>query len=192
MSETGSLRTIDDAIDECQSNIRWHRIYSFIMVVLLTACVVAFYFAYKGQELTLQLLVDQFNHGKIDTESATGVANAVASKTHCYFAIMGLFIVTFGIIISVYRFHLVEITRNEQIKVGFSRIRIAARNSDAGFQTEVRQALTKDAFSFDRTIKPAKGGKIDSPVPGHPGLDLTTAVLNKILEGVEIVPKKDK
>lgn len=188
--ETDDSKTIDLALEQCQRNISRHRLYSIVMVLLLAACTYAFYLINKTQQLSAQNVVDLMNSGQDRIQS---LADILTSKTHLYLTLDALFIIVFGILISIYRFHLVEIARNEHTKMGFWRIRIAARNTDLGFQSEVRQTLTKDAFSFDRTLRPEKGKNIESPVPGHPGSDLATAFLNKILENVHIdFTKKDK
>lgn len=105
------------------------------------------------------------------------------------YLVFGTFITVFGVLMATYRYHLAEISRFHQAQLGFMRIRVAARNSKPGFQTEVRKALTETAFSFpDTTARPflSRSKKIESPLPGHPASDLTTQVLNKIVEQLEI------
>jgi cell division protein FtsN len=104
-----------------------------------------------------------------------------------------------GLIISVftalYRLHQKEMAKNEHYKLGFSRVRVAANNAEReGFKSEVRSALTMDAFSapldgfFGR-----KGKVLESPLPGHPASELATGMINKILDQVEVILKpKDK
>ena len=187
-AETEKGKTIDDAIGACEKFIFWHRAFSALWLLLLAGCAVIFYFAFKGQEVSERNAAMFFS-----TSDIKELSTANSHQSHMMFAFIGLFIVTFGIITALYRFHLLEISRNEQMKLGYWRIRIAARNPEKGFQTEVRQALTKDAFSFDKTGKPDKDEKLESPVPGHPFSELTTAVLNKILEKIDIeVVKKPK
>ena len=71
------------------------------------------------------------------------------------------------------------------------RIRVAGNNNNlTGYKTEVREALTKNAFEYQ--AQTSKKGKMESPVPGHPAGEITTAVLNKVLDGIEVVTKKDK
>lgn len=177
-------RTIDEAIEACNKNIFWHRLFAILILALLVFSSVFYYKAIKSQELTMQLIIDEFNAGRLK-DTPESIQELHDSKTRTYFLMAALFIITFGIVVSVYRFHLTEIARNEQMKVGFWRIRIAANNTDKGFQSEVRQALTKDAFSYDRTKK-VKEKELESPVPGHPGSDIATALMNKIVEKIEI------
>ena len=136
--------TIDEAITTCEKVVFWHRFYSFLTLVLLVICTFAFYDAFKNLEKIANavfLMSSEIDKGKMED---------FISKHNTYvFMICGLYLVVFGILVAIYRFHLVEISRNEQIKLGFWRIRIAARNTKPGFQTEVRQSLTKDAFSFN-------------------------------------------
>ena len=180
-------RTIDQAIEACEKLIFWHRFYSFLMLILLVICTFAFYKAFNYLEKESENV--QYNAAG-QLISSNGLEFVSKNATFTYMT-LGLYLVVFGILVAIYRFHWGEISRNEQIKLGFWRIRIAARNTDPGFQTEVRQSLTKDAFTFNRKAQNEKSKEIESPVPGHPGSDLAAAVLNKILENVEVnVTKK--
>lgn len=105
------------------------------------------------------------------------------------YAFLAVFTLTFSVLMAIYRLHLNELNRLQQQIVGFSRIRVAGANSSPGYQSEVREALTSGAFDFGAN---SKKGKLDSLVPGHPTSDLTAAAINKILEHVEVVPKKGK
>jgi hypothetical protein len=100
-----------------------------------------------------------------------------------------LFVVLFGILTGLYRVHIREITKNEQYRLGFMRIRIAANNaSTTGFDGEVRTTLTKGAF--DSPIEEsllARRWKVESPLPGHPSSDLASSILNRLLEEVEVI-----
>jgi hypothetical protein len=100
-----------------------------------------------------------------------------------------LFVVIIGVFTGLYRFHLREVTKNEQYKLGLLRIRVAANSASLpGFDGEVRTALTSGAFDLPR--EPATflaRGRIESPVPGHPSSDIATLLLNRLLEEVEVV-----
>ena len=102
-------------------------------------------------------------------------------------------IVIFSIFIALYRFHQKEMTKNEHYKLGFLRIRIAYNNFDKeGFGSEVRIALTENAFAFKPDgLFDKKSKQIESPVPGHPTSDIATALTNKLLEkfDIDIKPK---
>ena len=107
------------------------------------------------------------------------------------YAIVGVFIVVFGVLMAVYRFHLNEIAKAEHNKIGFMRIRVAANKyKREGFHTEVRQSLTDRAFDYtSSTLLGGKGKKVESPLPGHPTSDISAMVLNKLLEGLEVRKK---
>lgn len=190
LSETNQPKTIDDAIAACENFILWHRIKSFVILVLIVGIVFAFYYSFRClQQVAINISSTPETYS-LEGNTVTDIATRVSTYP---FIISGLFILTFGICIALYRFHLNEIARNEQIKLGFWRIRIAARNTAAGFQTEVRQSLTKDAFTFNRKVQSEKSKEVESPIPGHPGSDLATTILNKIFENMEInVTKKSK
>ncbi len=106
------------------------------------------------------------------------------------YGIFAMFIIVFGVLMAVYRFHLNEISRSEHYKMGFLRVRVAANNHNLeGFKTEVRQALTDGAFAYTATsLIGSKDKKVESPLPGHPTSDISVILLNKLLEGME--PKK--
>lgn len=104
------------------------------------------------------------------------------------YAFLAIYTLTFSILMAIYRLHVGEASRLQHYIVGFMRIRVAGSNNTEGYKTEVREALT--AGAFDYVSKPEKKGKLESPVPGHPGSEITTALLNKLLDGVEVVSKK--
>ena len=90
---------------------------------------------------------------------------------------------------SVYRFQLNEVAKAEHNKIGFLRIRIAAHNASAGYQTEVRQSLTEQAFLAGANTG-SKAKLVESALPGHPTADITAAVLDKVLQRFDLVEKK--
>ena len=80
-------------------------------------------------------------------------------------------------------------SRFNHAQLGFMRIRVAARNSEPAFQSEVRVALTENAFSTSEAPTQSflsRSKKIENPLPGHPATDLTAQVLGKIVEQIEI------
>jgi hypothetical protein len=188
--ETGPL-TIDEAITACEKVISSQRFNARFLLVLLALATWALYWAFKSLEQISQHIVGLGPIGR--TIDATQIAEYLSKAKTYPFIVFGLYLAVFGIIIALYRFHMSEVARNEQIKLGFWRIRIAARNTTAGFQTEVRRSLTKDAFSFDPKVKSEKGKEIESPIPGHPASELATTVLNKIFDQIDVhVSKKEK
>jgi len=107
------------------------------------------------------------------------------------YGLFAIFVVVFGVLMAVYRFHLNEIARSEHYKMGFMRIRVAANNYEkGGYNSEVRESLTTNAFSYQASsVFSNKDKKVDSPLPGHPTSDLTAVILNKLLDGMEIKKK---
>jgi hypothetical protein len=131
---------------------------------------------------------------KANNGGSVGVGGGFSSgfyspNTTVLYVFVVVFIVVFGVMMAIYRFHLNEISRSEQLKVGFMRIRIAANNfENKGFSTEVRMALTDNAFTFQT----GKEKKVESPLPGHPSSDLGALLVNKLLDSVDFkVTKKD-
>lgn len=117
----------------------------------------------------------------------------IVSDTMLY-GVGAFLVVILGIIASTYRIHLREISKNEQYKLAFLRIRIAANNATTpGFDGEVRTALTRNPFDvYPEDLSFSRRRKMESPIPGHPTTELATSILNRILDEVEIVfqPKK--
>jgi hypothetical protein len=96
-------------------------------------------------------------------------------------------IVLLGIFTGLYRLHFREITKNEQLKIGLMRIRIAANNAGVqGFDGEVRTSLTSGAFDVANEDR-RHPKKIESPLPGHPSSDLAASLLNRFLDEMDVV-----
>lgn len=92
---------------------------------------------------------------------------------------------------SFYRFFLKEISKQEHYLVGFHRIRIAGNNSTTKYDDEVKIALTHNAFNYENSTSNKKGKNVESPIPGHPTSDITTTLLNKIIDQLDF-KSKDK
>ncbi|HEY6094171.1 MAG TPA: hypothetical protein VIU93_04385 [Gallionellaceae bacterium] len=176
-SNEKNVMSIDAAINECNDYIAFHRKYmTRLLIVLLElgflAVVGGFYlFAYRGIYETAP------QQSTLMTTVVTGILILIS--------------ILIGVLVSLYRFHLLEIARTEHYKIGFMRIRVAANNASAGFQTEVRKSLTEGAFQFE-TAKTQKSERIESPMPGHPTSDFSALLLNKIIDGFEVVAKPKK
>ena len=70
------------------------------------------------------------------------------------YLVFGVFVLLFGVFMSLYRGELKEIANSEALKFGFLRVRIAGSNFDReGFKSEVREALTKTAFAKENPGK---------------------------------------
>lgn len=108
-----------------------------------------------------------------------------------YLALYGLFVLIFSVTTSLYRYCLKQISKIEHFYFGLLRIRIAGSNSKTGFDDCVKESLTKDAFTYEvQSSIFSKNKQIESPIQGHPVSDLSTSILNKLLESYEIKPKK--
>lgn len=105
------------------------------------------------------------------------------------YGVAAILVLVIAIVSSIYRFHLREIAKNEQYKLAFLRIRIAANNAGTpGFEGEVRTALTRNPF--DIQVEDAslfRRRNVESPIPGHPSSDLATSVINRLLDDVEFI-----
>lgn len=99
-----------------------------------------------------------------------------------------LFLIVLGLLIGVYRIHVKEIARNEYSRLALLRVSLAKA---AGGSEEVIKCLLQDAFSVPTEQAALFSGrrKFESPLPGHPGSDLGTALINKFLENYEFKPR---
>ncbi len=170
---TDKAKSIDESINKLETYIDKNRksaksllLYLFYFTTIVISFIIALYFYISPTNL---------------------IPNATI------YGLFALYIIVFGVLISIYRFHLNEIARTEHYKMGFMRIRIAANNVDnKGFGSEVRIALTKDAFAYTPAtlLSSSKDKKIDSPLSGYPTSDISTAIINKLFEKIEIKEKK--
>jgi hypothetical protein len=119
------------------------------------------------------------------TKPTDNISNSI------YLALYGLFVLVFSVTISLYRYCLKQISKIEHFYFGLLRIRIAGSNSKTGYDDYVKESLTKEAFSFEgQTGIVSRSKQIESPIQGHPISDITTSIINKLLEGYELKPKK--
>lgn len=124
----------------------------------------------------------------LDRVSENNSANS-PDDIYVFYIFCVLTVIVFGVTLGLYRYHLTEIAKTEHYEFGLMRIRIAANNFDKnGFLSEVRESLTHNAFDFPR----GKDSKVESPLPGHPGFDIGTTLVNKMLEKFEFGHAKEK
>ncbi|MEX0958975.1 MAG: hypothetical protein WDZ63_06765 [Burkholderiales bacterium] len=184
MIDNEELGTIDQAIATCDDYISEHRraatrtllLFAQFSIVLV-AITIGFVLLLLPPSMELSEQVDV----------STLFSNSII------FALIAIFLVMFGVLMSIYRFHLNETSKAEHPKLGFMRIRVAANNSGAGFQTDVRVALTDQAFAFlPQQTGMFRSKRIESPIPGHPTSDLAALLLDKLLDRFELVARKEK
>ena len=196
MSQTKEDKSSTDfAIDTCKENITRHRFQSSFFLTLLLAIPIfaGFYFytnALQEDYLKESLLkIASATSSSATSDTLTKLYTDSASKTD--YILYALLILVFGVFTSFYRFHLKEIAKYEHFHVGLMRIKIAAHNSEKKYETEVRQALTNDAFSYDtKATLINKEKRVESPVSGHLSSDIGTAIINKVLDSIEVITKK--
>lgn len=177
--DTGSteIKSIDSAIDACRTMEEKHissasRILSIVLMLTITL-------------ITILAIVFLFPFLPYFSREAVEISDNVL------YVFLAIYTLTFSILIATYRLHIGESARLQHHKIGFMRIRVAGNNNDLeGYQTEVREALTRNAFEY-QVLNKSKD-KIEPPIPGHPAGEITTTILNKVLDGIDIVTKKDK
>jgi hypothetical protein len=161
------INSIDAAINECDKQIAEYTKNIQILLVLFAVSIL----------LALIMLFPILQ--------TTKLSEHISEKMVIVF--MSIFVVILGLIIALYRFLIIEISRIQGYKLGFMRIRIAANNHEEKFGTDVRRALTDRCFEGSRVNK--KDQKIESPIPGHPTSDLSALLINKLFENIELVSK---
>ncbi|WP_397535875.1 hypothetical protein [Roseateles sp.] len=181
MNSPKESNSIDEAIAACEAQIAGHR--KSAVGVLQTL--------FAGTAL-LVLSVSTFGWLLFQPLARLSEDKAVAAlfSSPFIFAILVIFMIVFGVLMSVYRFHLNEVAKAEHYRLGFLRVRVAAHNVTAGYQSEVRQALTDQAFNHTTQNGIFKTKLVESPLPGHPTSDFAALLLDKILARFDIVEKK--
>lgn len=189
--------SIDFAIAQCHASINRHSRKSifFLMLMFMWPLLWGLYFIYNNlsDNAIVELILNLIKEAKNSWSTIEGLTSVYSGNSgNRDYLIFVLVIVIFGFFASFYRFHLKEIAKYEHSLLWFMRIRIAANNSEQKFDTEVRKSLTEDAFSYDTKDHFFKRWKwVENPLPGHIWLDLSSAIVNKIIEWVEIMPRKD-
>lgn len=160
-SDEQSKKTIDYAIDFCKEYVTYHskKSVQVLLASLYTVLGSAFGIAF--------LFRSDFQFNVINT---------------IVFAVVAILSVVFAVLMANYRFHLHQVAKFQHFTIGFLRIRIAGNVSKSGFQGEVREALTKDAFVYS---EPSSGRKIANPVPGHPSAEVLTEIADRVFALVE-------
>lgn len=197
--------TTDKAIQECDGMISAHRRASsriiaigatlFLMLIFIGVLIVQGVNILAQRSVALEATEALYLKPAANDQKQRASSEITAISTQLSSSILwgafAIFIIVFSVLISIYRFHLNEISKAEHYKLGFMRIRIAASNSGTEYQTEVRKALTDSAFAYE---KPAHGlfknKHVESPLPGHPTSDVATHLLDKILDKFELVQRK--
>ena len=189
------VNSINYAVDYCSSAIKRNQIQSAFFLVIILAIPMFeglyFYFDNSSQIDYKESLLGIATDTTITTKPEILTHLLETNNSNSNLVLYALLILVFGVFTSLYRFHLKEIAKYQHYLLGFMRIRIAANNSENGFNTEVRQSLTNEAFSYDtKTPLIGKDKKIENPLPGHPSADIGTLILNKLIDSMEIVTKK--
>jgi len=202
---TGEMKSIDQTIDNLNQQINEHRqegrrmqLFAFIMGALLLGAGFSIYLYQEIEASSNNAYLESIISKILATSGETSEAakntakelGALRSKVlesntsiTVIYVFVGVFIVVFGVLMAIYRFHLTEISRAQQQKLGLQRIRIAANNNDKdGFGSEVRESLTYGAFDYTT----GKEKKMESPLPGHPTSDFATLFMNKVLDNINI------
>lgn len=93
-----------------------------------------------------------------------------------------IFTLVFGVLMAIYRHHLVEISKCQYFRIAFMRIEAATDDILNGEDKSVLKASLADrAFDY----RSGKEKKVEGPLPGYPASDTTTAIINRLLEVLE-------
>jgi hypothetical protein len=171
--------SVNEAIGRCDLNSKRHRKFALMWLIFIPFVCAAL----LGPPFYSKFIVETKTFGE---KAASGEIAALSKRVEIVsIASIAICIAITVTMFGMYRFHMGQTVRNEHMELGFHRIRIAARNSAAGFETDVRRSLTDNAFVFEEGKK-AKKGTIENPMPGHPAADLLTQLFNQLLERIEI------
>lgn len=205
MSETS---TIDSSIQNLEEQIEEHSkaarnilmyVFVFASMILVMGFMLSTYERFQNEtalnEMAKIAYEIQRKEGSVNSpfladlnKAINSIGSSSNSTVSSFYVFAALFVVVFGVMMAIYRFHLSEISKAQHHKLGFMRIRVAANNSDKeGFLTEVRESLTHNAFEYST----GKDKKIKSPLPGHPTSDISTSLVNKLLSNVEVKIKNE-
>lgn len=103
----------------------------------------------------------------------------------------GLNIVLISVFTALYRFHQKEIVKNEYLQTGAFRIQAAiAMKKDNPDADKIAESLVNEAFLVERErIFQKKKKEVESPLPGYPSADILTAIINKLIESIDVIVK---
>lgn len=197
MDDKDNPKSIDLAIVSLSEELNEHRSDCKKMLTLTWVFAALIGFLVASPFIFAKSIADNFYNGQLAAEMVKQLKDPTAPTERIrneyviepstlkvgLLVFSGLFVLVFGVLMSIYRHHLGEISRIQQQRLGLLRIRIAANNfALEGFQSEVRQSLTTGAFDPQKR----KERKVESPLPGHPTSDLSAIIMNKLLDSVRI------
>ncbi|QQS04462.1 MAG: hypothetical protein IPK50_19555 [Fibrobacterota bacterium] len=139
--EDKELRTMDDAREFCESKASHHNRRA-------TSFLISAYFV-----LAIAIYSAMF---AFFTEVGRGVSATADAKVIICLILAAISLI--GIFIAHYRFHVNEAAKMDDYRIAFLRIRVAGRNYQKGWGSEVRTALTEDAFKLTKN-EPKKSKK---------------------------------
>jgi len=151
----GNISGIDDALSFCEERLKFHQQRS------------QFHFMFSMTSLILGATVIFMGHVTLFGEESTTSVLTVSAFS----------VVAFGVLMALHRYHLTEISKYEHYKLAFARLNIAQSFNESATE-HVISSLTIDAFNF----KGGSGGSVQSPIPGHPGSDLSALLVSKLLD----------
>ena len=182
-----ALKTLDDYI-KANTKACYAKI---IILTIFTIIILGFGgFAYNGYIKQYDSFIsfgrifgNSLETGEVDKDKLARILtyNKFHSETQLYtlYGIFIIYIITFSVTMSLYRFDINEIAKAHHYKIGFLRIGLAL-NSSNEIPSELSKSietLTENAFNYNLKTK----NKIESPLQGYPTSDISTSVLNKII-----------
>jgi hypothetical protein len=204
--EAPYLVAVTLAIENVNAQIRGHeRKAKAVVAAVIVACTVLFatgvFLLSKENDRAISVLSDY--HAAVDKLVAMSGASAPGSaisgqiaqlKPHAeavaehakgaggayYNSLLVLgfaaFALIFGVLMSIYRHHLVEISKLQHYKSAFARTRVAMQSALDERLMLVQSALLDRAFEY----RSGKEKQVESAVPGHPTMDALAVVVDKL------------
>jgi len=108
-----------------------------------------------------------------------------------FYVCVAVLITFFGVFISLYRMHIKESFKYYHLSIGFMRMEIAIdiAKDDENQKSDLIKALTSSAFTVETNNFLSNKKKVESPLPGHFGLDGVIFLLNRIMGILEKIEK---
>ena len=120
---------------------------------------------------------------KVDAIAGYAQGAGVQSYNALLLSGAAVFALVFGVLMSIYKHHLTEISKAQHYKTAFTRMQVALESAEHNERSIlVQAALVERAFEY----RSGKEKQIESPVPGHPMADASAFLLDKLVETLAV------
>ncbi|HFG2113379.1 TPA: hypothetical protein ACGF4N_003412, partial [Vibrio cholerae] len=156
-----NISGINEALDFCEERLRFHQ--------------------RRSQKLFVMAMIALMLGGVTVMYTFIGLFE-VSDNNYSFLVFSTFFVVAFGVLIALHRYHLTEAAKYEHYKLAFARLNVASTYNERS-EEYILAALTSNAFSISSS--PTGKTTIQSPLPGHPGSDLSVLLVSKLLDNAK-------